>query len=79
MEGNALAVCCRLGLAADPRVRSLGEALITGHARGGGLGQVRAERDDHAQRALRILRAAGRLAWPAARNWIFSDGGPGQR
>jgi hypothetical protein len=29
IEGNALAACCRLGLAADPRVRSLAEALIT--------------------------------------------------
>jgi hypothetical protein len=29
VEGNALAACCRLGLAADPRVRSLAEALIT--------------------------------------------------
>ncbi len=28
VEGNALAVCCRLGLAGDPRVRSLAEALI---------------------------------------------------
>ena len=29
VEGNALAACCRLGLAADPRVRSLAEALIS--------------------------------------------------
>jgi hypothetical protein len=29
IEGNALAACCRLGLAADPRVRCLAEALIT--------------------------------------------------
>ena len=29
IEGNALAACCRLGLAADPRVRSLAEALIS--------------------------------------------------
>jgi len=29
IEGNALAACCRLGLAADPRVRSLAGALIT--------------------------------------------------
>ena len=28
IEGNALAVCCRLGLAADPRVRSLAGSLI---------------------------------------------------
>jgi hypothetical protein len=27
-EGNALAVCCRLGLAADPRVRLLAESLV---------------------------------------------------
>ena len=29
VEGNALAACCRLGLAADPRVRCLAEALIS--------------------------------------------------
>ena len=29
IEGNALAACCRLGLAADPRIRSLAEALIS--------------------------------------------------
>jgi hypothetical protein len=29
IEGNALAACCRLGLAADPRVRSLADALIS--------------------------------------------------
>ena len=28
IEGNALAACCRLGLAADPRVRSLAGSLI---------------------------------------------------
>jgi hypothetical protein len=28
VEGNALAACCRLGLAADPQVQSLAEALI---------------------------------------------------
>ena len=28
IEGNALAACCRLGLAADPRVRSLAASLI---------------------------------------------------
>jgi len=28
IEGNALAACCRLGLAADPRIQSLAEALI---------------------------------------------------
>ena len=28
IEGNALAACCRLGLAADPRVRSLARSLI---------------------------------------------------
>lgn len=28
VEGNALAACCRLGLAADPRVRSLAGSLI---------------------------------------------------
>ena len=28
MEGNALAVCCRLGLARDARVRSLAEVLL---------------------------------------------------
>jgi hypothetical protein len=28
MEGNALAVCCRLGLARDPRVRSLVDVLV---------------------------------------------------
>jgi len=27
-EGNALAVCCRLGLADDPRVRLLAESLV---------------------------------------------------
>jgi hypothetical protein len=27
-EGNALAVCCRLGLAGDPRVRQLAESLV---------------------------------------------------
>jgi hypothetical protein len=27
-EGNALAVCCRLGLAEDPRVRLLAESLV---------------------------------------------------
>jgi hypothetical protein len=27
-EGNALAVCCRLGMAADPRVRLLAESLV---------------------------------------------------
>ena len=27
-EGNALAVCCRLGLAEDPRVRQLAESLV---------------------------------------------------
>src|SRR5439155_10570124 len=27
-EGNALAVCCRLGLAGDPRVRLLAESLV---------------------------------------------------
>jgi hypothetical protein len=29
IEGNALAACCRLALAADPRVRCLAEALIS--------------------------------------------------
>jgi hypothetical protein len=29
IEGNALAVCCRLGLAADPRVRELAAALLS--------------------------------------------------
>ncbi|HJY96440.1 MAG TPA: hypothetical protein VJ371_15925, partial [Streptosporangiaceae bacterium] len=29
IEGNALAACCRLGLAADPRIQSLAEALIS--------------------------------------------------
>jgi hypothetical protein len=29
IEGNALAACCRLGLAADPRVQSLADALIS--------------------------------------------------
>lgn len=28
IQGNALAACCRLGLAADPRVRQLAESLI---------------------------------------------------
>jgi len=28
MEGNALAVCCRLGLARDPRVRSIVDVLL---------------------------------------------------
>jgi hypothetical protein len=27
-EGNALAVCCRLGLADDPRVQLLAESLV---------------------------------------------------
>lgn len=29
IEGNALAVCCRLGLAGDPRVRALAEAIVS--------------------------------------------------
>jgi hypothetical protein len=29
IEGNALAACCRLGLAADPRVQSVAEALLS--------------------------------------------------
>ena len=33
IEGNALAACCRLGLAADPRVRSLAGSLILAMAR----------------------------------------------
>jgi hypothetical protein len=36
IEGNALAACCRLGLAADPRVRSLAGSLIAWHWPDGG-------------------------------------------
>ena len=36
MEGNALAVCCRLGLAKDFRVKQLSESLIEGQWQDGG-------------------------------------------
>jgi hypothetical protein len=34
-EGNALAVCCRLGMAGDPRVRVLTHSLGIGNGRMG--------------------------------------------
>jgi len=36
MEGNALAVCCRLGLARDPLVRSIVDVLLRAQWRDGG-------------------------------------------
>jgi hypothetical protein len=46
MEGNALAVCCRLGMARDPRVRRLVDVLLRSQWPDGGW-NCRPDRDAH--------------------------------
>lgn len=47
-EGNALAVCCRLGLARDPRVRGLAESLLKWQWPDGGWNCDKNPEADHA-------------------------------